>query len=130
MKRVFVLHSFGTVSLERRSRYFLVADFLRNVLNNKMVGADMEFSDEKIRHYRSLIIRCPRLGGEVPFSYCEKEAGDLPCPMVANCWTRIFPIEEYLQHTLTAESLGRLYNQSAKDRMGTILGIAAAVKKR
>jgi hypothetical protein len=107
-----------------------VAVFLRNVLNNEKVGAAMEFSDEKIRHYRSLVIRCPRLGGEVPFSYCEKEAGDLPCRMVVSCWARIFPIEEYLQYTLTDESLRRLYNQSAKDRMATILDIAAAVKKQ
>ena len=90
----------------------------------------MEISDEKRKYYGSLVIRCPRLGGEVPFSYCEKEAGDLPCRMVVSCWEGIFPVEEYLQDTLTEEARYRLYNQPAKDRLTTILDIAAAVKKR
>ena len=35
-----------------------------------------------MKSYRDLVMRCPRLGGEVPFSYCEREAGDLPCRQV------------------------------------------------
>jgi hypothetical protein len=94
------------------------------------MGANMEIGDENRQYYRNLVIRCPRLGGEVPFSYCEKEAGDLPCRMVVNCWSGIFPVEEYLQETLTDEIRDRLYNQHPKDRLTTILDIAAAVKKR
>jgi hypothetical protein len=94
------------------------------------MGANMEISDEKRNYYRSLVIRCPRLGGEVPFSYCEKEAGNLPCRLVVSCWAGIFPVEEYLQETLSGESRERFYNQQPRDRLTTILDIAAAVKKR
>lgn len=94
------------------------------------MGANMEINDEKRNYYRSLVIRCPRLGGEVPFSYCEKEGGDLPCRMVVSCWAAIFPVEEYLQETLTDQSRDRLYNQQPNDRLRMILDIAAAVKKR
>lgn len=90
----------------------------------------MEISDEKRRQYQSLMIRCPRLGGEVSFSFCEKEAGDLPCRMVVSCWAARFPVEEYLQETLTEDARNRFSNQRPKDRLTTILDIAAAIKNR
>jgi hypothetical protein len=100
------------------------------MLKTNPMGEKMEFSDEKISQYRSMIIRCPRLGGEVPFSFCEKEAGDLPCRLVVSCWANYFPIEEYLEKTLTPEALEILYSQRPRDRIATILDIAAAVRKR
>jgi hypothetical protein len=100
------------------------------MLKTNPTGDKMEFSDEKISQYRSIIIRCPRLGGEVPFSFCEKEAGDLPCRLVVSCWANYFPIEEYLSKKLTPEALEILYSQRPRDRIATILDIAAAVRKR
>jgi hypothetical protein len=94
------------------------------------MGANMEISEEKKREYQGLIIRCPRLGGEVPFSFCEKENGDLPCRMVVSCWAARFPVAEYLQQTMTEEARERFSHQSSKDRLTTILDIAAAVKNR
>jgi hypothetical protein len=47
------------------------------------MAAEKGSAGEKMKSYRELIMRCPRLGGEVPFSYCEREAGDLPCRQVA-----------------------------------------------
>lgn len=109
---------------------FLVAALLCSVLKTDRMGEKMEISDEKISRYRSMVIRCPRLGGEVPFSFCEKEAGDLPCRLITTCWAPYFPIEEYLRETLTPEALDILSSQRPKDRIATILDIAAAVRKR
>jgi hypothetical protein len=94
------------------------------------MGANMEISDGEKKQYQSMVIRCPRLGGEVPFSFCEKEAGDLPCRMVVSCWAARFPVEEYLKETLTEDALDRFSNQRPKDRLTTILDIAAAIKNR
>ena len=30
--------------------------------------------------------RCPRLGGDVPLSYCLKENGGLPCRFILGCF--------------------------------------------
>jgi len=80
--------------------------------------------------YRDLIIRCPRLGGEVPFSYCEREAGALPCRQIIRCWEAGFPVEAYLRESLPPDAWERFRCQVPKDRMTTLLGLAEAAKGR
>ena len=80
--------------------------------------------------YRNLVMRCPRLGGEVPFSYCEREAGELPCRQVIRCWEAGFPVEAHLRETLTPEAWERFCGQTPKDRMTALLDQAEAAKRR
>jgi hypothetical protein len=80
--------------------------------------------------YGERLIRCPRLGGEVPFSYCEREAGDLPCRQVVRCWAAGFPVEAYLRETLGPEAWERFCAQVPKDRLTTLLGLAEAARRR
>jgi hypothetical protein len=47
-----------------------------------------------------------------------------------SCWQRVFPVEEYLRETMTQQAWDRLHGQLPKDRLSTILDIAAAAKKR
>ena len=87
-------------------------------------------ADERIKSCRERIIRCPRLGGEVPFSYCEREAGELPCRQVVRCWNAGFPVEEYLRETLTPEVWDRFRSEVPKDRMTTLLDSVEAARQR
>lgn len=80
--------------------------------------------------YRDLVIRCPRLGGEVPFSYCERESGELPCRQVVRCWEAGFPVEAYLRKTLPPGTWERFCRQVPKDRMTTLIDLAEAAKRR
>ncbi len=80
--------------------------------------------------YRDLMMRCPRLGGEVTFSYCEREAGEFPCRQVVRCWEAGFPVEAYLRKTLTPEAWERFCGQMQKDRVTTLLDLAGAAKRR
>ena len=75
-------------------------------------------------------MRCPRLGGEVLFSYCEREGGGLPCPRIVGCWRAIFPVEEYLMRTLTGEDWKRFSNREPKDKMTTLLELVEQAKQR
>ena len=52
-------------------------------------------------------IRCPRLGHEIAFSYCEREGGDLPCPRIVRCWQSFLPVEAYLKRTLSPDAWER-----------------------
>ena len=76
------------------------------------------------------ILRCPRLGGEVRFAYCEREAGELPCRMAIRCWEPHFPVEAYLRESLGPDRWDRFCAQQPKDRMTTLLEIAAAAQAR
>jgi len=80
--------------------------------------------------YDHLEIRCPKLGGEVTFSYCKKEEGDLPCPRVILCWQRHFPVEDYLRGKLTQKQWNRCFNQRAKDKMTTLVELIEKAKAR
>jgi hypothetical protein len=80
--------------------------------------------------YRTLITRCPRLGHEVAFAYCEHEAGELPCARVVACWQTGFPVEAYLRETLGGEAWGRFCSQAPRDRMTTLLDLVEAAKRR
>jgi len=87
-------------------------------------------ADEKMRPYGEWVMRCPRLGGEVPFSYCEQEAGDLPCRQVIRCWESGFPVDKYLRETMMPEAWERFCKQIPQDRMTTILDVAQTVRRR
>ncbi len=86
--------------------------------------------NQKRKAYRDLLIRCPRLGGEIPFSYCEQEAGKFPCRLVVSCWEARIPVEAYFRELLTPELWERFCSQVPKDRMATLVELAEAAKER
>jgi len=77
-----------------------------------------------------LVLRCPRLGGEITFAYCRREQGALPCRMTLRCWEGLIPVEEHLRRYLSDDEWERCFNTPPKDKMATILEIADAVRKR
>ena len=80
--------------------------------------------------YGELVIRCPRLGGEVTFSYCEREAGEFPCRQVVRCWEAGFPVEAYLRETMIPEVWERFCGQVPQDRITMLLDLVEAAKRR
>lgn len=87
--------------------------------------------DEGEKTLQQLVMRCPRLGGEVPFAYCEREGGQLPCRLILRCWEAVFPVEAYLRRKLTDERWARFRGQGPGDRLGSLLdGIEMARRRR
>lgn len=75
-------------------------------------------------------MRCPRLGGDVFFSYCECEGEDLPCARIVTCWQAAFPVEAYLRQKLTAEDWVKFCSREPKDKISTLLELVEQAKKR
>ena len=80
--------------------------------------------------YDDLEIRCPRLGHELKFSYCRREAGDLPCHRTIKCWQPFFPVEAHLQEILSAEQWGRFSQQTPGEKIPTLIDLIEQAKKR
>jgi len=80
--------------------------------------------------FDDLIIRCPRLGHEVPFSYCRRESGDLPCIRVLSCWESRIPVEACLRKQMTAEAWERFCRQEPKNKVSSLIELIEAAKKR
>ncbi|HEX9024310.1 MAG TPA: hypothetical protein VF799_10765 [Geobacteraceae bacterium] len=79
-------------------------------------------------NYDSLLIRCPRLGGEVTFAYCRVEAGDLPCGRIVVCWQGAIPIADYLQKRLAPDQAERFYGERPKEKLATLVELAETAR--
>jgi hypothetical protein len=83
-----------------------------------------------MKKYDHFEMRCPRLGGEVTFSYCRQEGGDIPCLRIITCWHPFFPVEQYLKRTMTADAWNTFVLQVPKDKIISIIELIEAAKKR
>ena len=81
-------------------------------------------------NYDHLKLRCPRLGGEVTFSYCRKEGGDLPCLRSITCWYPFFPVEQHLRESMAADVWDNFVCQAPKDKITTLIELIDAAKSR
>jgi len=75
-------------------------------------------------------IRCPKLGGQVTFAYCLKEAIELPCARIITCWRPYFPVEYYIRKRLTTEDWERCFKQKPKEKISTLIELIEAVKNK
>ncbi len=77
-----------------------------------------------------LEIRCPKLGGEVPFAYCLVEGGNLPCPRTIVCWQPYFPVEIYLREKLSQTQWDHCFRRKPKEKITTLMELIEEAKKR
>jgi hypothetical protein len=82
-----------------------------------------------IEEYDTLIIRCPQLGGEVPFQYCRTVNENLPCRKIIICWEFRFKITKFLSEHYSVDQLQSALAPPAKTRLETILELIEEAKK-
>ena len=76
------------------------------------------------------MIRCPRLGHQVSFSYCRKENQGFPCFKALDCWYEHFLIEEFFRKELMAEEWKNIFETPPKPKMLSLLELIEEAKKR
>jgi len=82
-----------------------------------------------IEEHDSLIIRCPLLGGEVPFRYCRTVNEELPCRKIIICWEFRFEITKFLSEYYSLEQMQRALAPPTRTRVQTILEMIERAKK-
>ncbi|MGD0915123.1 MAG: hypothetical protein ABSB22_01585 [Thermodesulfobacteriota bacterium] len=82
-----------------------------------------------IEAHDALIIRCPQLGGEVPFHYCRTVNEDLPCRRILVCWEFRVEISKFLSEHYSFEQIERALAPPTKTRIETILELIEKAKK-
>ena len=73
-------------------------------------------------------MRCPRLGGEVPFKYCMQEAGELPCHRIVVCWQAFFPVESYLRKMLSPKKWEEFAAVKPKEKIVSLIELLEEAK--
>ncbi len=84
-------------------------------------------ADEASLTHKSL--RCPKLGGDVPFHYCETLQQGMPCERIVRCWEVYADIEAYLKARYTPVEIERFLHPEPKDKMNSLLEIIEQAKK-
>ena len=76
------------------------------------------------------LIRCPRLGHQIYFSYCRKENLGLPCFKTLDCWYSHFLVEDYLRGELSAEEWEKAFKRSDKTKTMSLIELIEQAKER
>ena len=77
-----------------------------------------------------VMVACPRLWHLVPFDYCRRENGKLPCFKAIDCWYDYFLVEDYFREVLTPEEWEVVFDRPQKDRLSRLLETVDEVSKR
>ncbi len=81
-----------------------------------------------IEEYDKLTIRCPQLGGEVPFHYCRTVNEGLPCRRIIVCWEFRLEIGKFLGENYSLDELQRALASPTKTRIETIIDLVEKAK--
>jgi len=75
------------------------------------------------------LIRCPRLGHQIYFSYCRIENSGLPCFKTLDCWYQHFHVQEFLQNELSEEEFKKVFAKQLKTKVLSLLEMIEQSKK-
>ncbi len=70
-------------------------------------------------------IRCRRLGGQVTFGYCRREAMGKPCFKAVDCWYQTFDAEAFFRKELGDDLFEEVFMAPPKPRMVTLVELIA-----
>ena len=82
-----------------------------------------------LEEHDGLIIRCPPLGGEVPFRYCRTVNEELPCRRMILCWGSRIEISKFLSEHYSIDQIQRALSPPTKSRVETIIELIEKAKK-
>ncbi len=82
-----------------------------------------------IEEHDALTIRCPMLGGEVPFRYCRTLNEELPCRKIIICWEFRMEIGKFLSDHYSLDQIEKALSPPTKTRIETILELIEKAKK-
>jgi len=75
------------------------------------------------------LIRCPRLGHQIYFSYCRVEDNGLPCSKTLDCWYEHFHVEEFFKNELSEKEWEKVFEKQTKPKMLSLLEMIEQAKK-
>jgi len=83
----------------------------------------------KTEHNHKLT-RCPKLGDEINFAYCLREAGDLPCRRIIQCWFRSFDVTSFLKNHLNKDEWSRFAGGQSGNKVASLIEIIEKSKRQ
>ncbi|HUL30067.1 MAG TPA: hypothetical protein VLZ03_06385 [Thermodesulfobacteriota bacterium] len=82
-----------------------------------------------IEEHDTVIIRCPQLGGEIPFRYCRTVNENLPCRRILVCWEFRIEISKFLGEHYSVDQIQHALAPPTQTRLDTILELIEKAKE-
>ncbi len=82
-----------------------------------------------MERYDDNIIYCRALGHQVPFKYCRKLKGEMPCGKIFDCWFETVNITEYMNSFYTEEEIQRIV-EPPKPKVSSLVELIERAKTR
>ena len=82
-----------------------------------------------VTEYDHIVKRCPRLGHDVPFSYCRKPGDDTPCNGMYDCWWETVDINAFMANHYPPEVIAKV-TTPRKPKTHSLLEIIQEARKR
>lgn len=77
-----------------------------------------------------MVIRCPRLGHEVPFSYCQQESNPFPCERIVSCWGQLLPVERIIREGMDVETWTAYVKRIPQHKISTLVDLITQAQAR
>ena len=103
------------------------------LINLRIQNDKVRMEQGTIMPYRAfdhIKVRCPRLGGEVPFGYCRCLKDGLPCQRALVCFERKFPAVKYFRLILKEETFSQIFHAESPSRIETFFETIRKAKER
>jgi hypothetical protein len=78
----------------------------------------------------SVTIRCPRLGHQINYSYCQGENSGLPCFKTLDCWYPYFDVQTCLENQLAPADFKILFQKKVPPKILSLLDLIEQAKQR
>lgn len=78
----------------------------------------------------SKMTRCPKLGDEITFAYCLREAGDLPCSRIVRCWQAAFDVVSLLKGRLSAGQWELFTSAVPESKISNLVDLISRAKRQ
>jgi hypothetical protein len=73
-------------------------------------------------------IRCPRLGHQINFEYCQKENSGLPCFKTLDCWYNYFNVHYFFKEKLSREDFKKTFINRGQPKVHSLLDLIQKAK--
>jgi hypothetical protein len=75
-------------------------------------------------------IRCPRLGHQINFKYCEIENSGIPCFKALDCWYTYFDVHKFLEDKLSKEDFKKAFIDKGQPKVLSLLDLIEKAKAK
>lgn len=99
------------------------------VLSDKAGPEQRRSQEPVVLCVQQLSRRCPKLGHDLEFAYCERENAGSPCAKALVCWNEAFDVRRQFLASLSAEDFDASFAKAPQTKALSLLDLIERAKR-